>query len=54
MPQLAAEPIPEQLAVYSLPTPLERVIQAAVLKDALHTPAVFAFLETLKTYKAIS
>ena len=54
MPQLAAEPIPEQLAVYSLPTPLERVIQAAMLKDALHTPAVFAFLETLKTYRAIS
>lgn len=50
MPRLAAEPIPEQLAVYSLPNPLERVIEAAVLKDALHTPAVFAFLETLKTY----
>lgn len=53
MPQLAAEPIPEQLKVYSLPTPLERVIQTAVLKDALHTPAVFAFLEVLKTYRAI-
>ena len=50
MPQLAAEPIPEQLAVYSLPVPLERVIRAAILQDALHTPAVYAFLEVLKTY----
>ncbi len=54
MPRLAAEPIPEQLKVYSLPTSLERSIQAAVLKDALHTPAVFAFLDVLKKYSALS
>ncbi|MGV2831099.1 LysR family transcriptional regulator [Myxosarcina sp. GI1(2024)] len=54
MPRLAAEPIPEQLTVYSLPTPLERNIQAAMLKDALHTPAVFAFLDVLRTYSAIA
>lgn len=51
MPRLAAEPIPEQLKVYSLPTPLERIIKAAIIKDALHTPAVFAFLDVLKNYQ---
>jgi DNA-binding transcriptional LysR family regulator len=45
LPLLAAEPVPEQLQVYSLPVPLERIIQAAVVKDTLHTPAVFAFLD---------
>ncbi|PSB11760.1 LysR family transcriptional regulator [Pleurocapsa sp. CCALA 161] len=50
LPQLAAEPVSEQLKVYSLPVPLERIIKAAVLKDALHTPAVFAFLDVLKNY----
>lgn len=51
MPRLAAEPIPPELKVYSLPVPLERVIKAAVVKNALHTPAVFAFLDILKNYQ---
>ena len=51
LPRLAAEPIPPQLDVYSLPVPLERIIKAAVLKNALHTPAVFAFLDALKNYQ---
>ena len=51
MPRLAAEPVPEQLKVYSLPVPLERIIKAAVVKNALHTPAVFPFLEALKNYQ---
>ncbi len=54
LPQLAAEPVSEQLKVYSLPVPLERIIKAAVLKDALHTPAVFAFLDVLKNYTCSS
>ena len=48
MPLLAAEPIPEQLKVYHFPVPLNRTIQAATIKNALHTPAVFAFLDVLK------
>ncbi|MGK7951328.1 MAG: LysR family transcriptional regulator [Xenococcaceae cyanobacterium] len=52
MPKLAAEPIPPQLRVYSLPVPLERIIKAAVVKNALHTPAVFAFLDILKNYQS--
>ena len=51
MPRLAAEPVPEQLKMYSLPVPLERIIKAAVIKNALHTPAVFAFLDALKNYQ---
>ncbi|NJK57082.1 MAG: LysR family transcriptional regulator substrate-binding protein [Pleurocapsa sp. SU_5_0] len=54
LPQLAAEPVSEQLKIYSLPVPLERIIKAAVLKDALHTPAVFAFLDVLKNYTCSS
>jgi DNA-binding transcriptional LysR family regulator len=30
LPQLAAEPVSEQLQIYSLPVPLERIIKAAV------------------------
>ena len=51
LPKLAAKPVPSELQVYSLPVPLERSIKAAVLKDALHTPAVFAFLDVLKNYQ---
>jgi len=50
LPRLAAEPIPSALRVYPLPAPLKRVIGVATLPEALHTPAVFAFLETLKTF----
>lgn len=49
MPQLAAEPIPEDLLVLDLPVLLERVIGVIVLAAALHPPAVFAFIDTLKT-----
>lgn len=54
LPRLAAEPIPEKIKLYSLPIPLERSIKAAVLKDALHTPSVFAFLDALKNYQALA
>lgn len=48
LPRLAAEPIPAEVQVSSLPVPLERVIAVAVLANALQTPAVFAFLDILK------
>lgn len=48
LPRLAAEPIPPTVQVYSLPIPLERVIGAAVVAEALLSPAVYAFLDTLK------
>ncbi|MEO0540225.1 MAG: LysR family transcriptional regulator [Cyanobacteria bacterium P01_A01_bin.105] len=48
MARLAAAPIPDEVVVADLPVPLERVIGVLLLKEALHPPAVFAFLETLK------
>ncbi|MFH7241299.1 MAG: LysR family transcriptional regulator [Spirulina sp.] len=49
LPRLAAEPIPSKVQVFSLPKPLSRVIGAAVLADGLHTPAIYGFLDVLKT-----
>lgn len=48
LPRLAAEPIPTNVQVYHLPVPLERIIGVAILADALHTPAVYAFLDILR------
>ncbi|NJO47513.1 MAG: LysR family transcriptional regulator [Oscillatoriales cyanobacterium RM2_1_1] len=50
LPRLAAEPVPPQLQICSLPDPLERVIAIVTLKQALHPPAVYAFLDALKHY----
>ncbi len=47
LPRLAALPIPDEVQVRSLPVPLERVIGTAVLANALHLPAVYAFLDVL-------
>ncbi|MBW4469957.1 MAG: LysR family transcriptional regulator [Stenomitos rutilans HA7619-LM2] len=49
--RLSAEPIPPEVQVLSLPVPLERSIGVAMLANALQTPAVFAFLDLLKTAK---
>lgn len=54
MAELAAEPIPEEVRVVPLPTPLERVIGVVMLADALQPPSVFAFLETLKNLWQLS
>ncbi len=48
LPRLSAQPIPPQVQVCRLPTPLERVIGAGILANALQRPAVFAFMDTLK------
>lgn len=50
LPRLAAVPIPQNVQVYSLPVPLERVMGVIVLANALHVPAVFTFLEMLKKF----
>lgn len=48
LPRLAAMPIPKGVVVRSLPVPLERVIGAAILANALYPPAVFTFLDVLR------
>ncbi len=48
LPRLAAEPVPPGIQACILPIPMERIIGAAILNDALHTPAVYAFLDALR------
>ena len=48
IPQLSAPSISPEIRVSQLPTRLERIVGAAIVADALHTPAVFAFLDVLK------
>jgi DNA-binding transcriptional LysR family regulator len=49
MARLAAVPLPAEVRVFNLPDPLERIIGVAILANALHSPAVYAFLEMLKS-----
>lgn len=53
LPQLAAISIPPGIRVRQLPTPLERIVGAAILADSLQTPAVFAFLDVLRQAPAL-
>lgn len=46
--ELAARPIPEGVRVCRLPFSTARPIGASLLKDALHSPAVYAFLDALR------
>ncbi len=48
LPRLAAEPLPETAIIRQLPSHLERVIGVAIMKDKIHSPAVFAFLDALR------
>jgi DNA-binding transcriptional LysR family regulator len=48
LPRLAAEPVPTDVRICPLPFPLSRPIGATLLKDALHTPAVYVFLDALR------
>ena len=48
LPRLAAEPIPAEVQVCSLPIPLERPIGVAILEEALQPPAVYALLDVLR------
>ncbi|HZG39268.1 MAG TPA: LysR family transcriptional regulator [Nodosilinea sp.] len=48
LPRLAAEPVPPDVQIWPLPFPISRPIGATILKDALHTPALYAFLDALR------
>lgn len=52
LPRLAALPIPETVQVHRLPKPLTRVLGAVILEDALHSPAVFAFVDAIKSARS--
>lgn len=53
LPRLAAHPIPTEVQVCRLPVPLERIIGATILADALLHPAVFAFLDMVKNNSSV-
>ncbi len=48
MPELASRPVPEGVRVCRLPFSKSRCIGASLLKEALHSPAVYAFLDALR------
>jgi DNA-binding transcriptional LysR family regulator len=48
LPRLAAAPIPPGVQLRHLPIPLIRVIGVAILANALHAPAVYAFLDAVR------
>lgn len=48
LPRLAAEPIPKDVLVYSLPLPFFRTIRFAVVRTVLLPPQVFTLLDMLK------
>ncbi len=48
LPRLAAEPVPADVQIVPLPFPLSRPIGATILRDAMHTPALYAFLDALR------
>lgn len=47
LPYLAAIPVPEKVITCPLPQPLQRPLAAVVVEDSFHSPAVYAFLDTL-------
>lgn len=47
LPYLAAIPVPNTVVTCPLPQPLKRPLAAAMQEDGFHSPAVYAFLETL-------
>lgn len=49
LPRLAAEPIPGNVQVYSLPTPFFRIIRFAAMETVPLSPQGFTFLEMLKS-----
>jgi DNA-binding transcriptional LysR family regulator len=51
LPRLAAEPIPPNVYVRSLPTPFFRTIRMAIAAERPLSPHAFTFLEFLKTSK---
>ncbi len=47
LPRIAAEPVPPDVKMYPLPDSLHRTNGIAILSSALHSPAVFAFIDVL-------
>lgn len=50
MPLLSTNPLPKGVSIVNSPTPLERTVAAVLVRDALHPPTVYAFIQLLKIY----
>lgn len=48
MTELASKPVPKGVRICRLPFSISRPIGATLLKEALHSPAVYAFLDALR------
>ncbi|MGD1865638.1 MAG: LysR family transcriptional regulator [Phormidesmis sp.] len=48
LPELAAQPIPKEVRIAELPFDISRPLGISWLKNTLHTPATYAFLDTFK------
>jgi DNA-binding transcriptional LysR family regulator len=48
LPHLAALPIPATVQICRPPRPLSRLLVAAILEDALQSPAILVFLDQIK------
>jgi len=48
LPELAAQPIPQEVRIAELPFNISRPLGISWLKNTLHTPATYAFLDTFK------
>lgn len=54
LPYLAAIPLPKDVQVRPLPQPLKRQLGAAILESGLHSPPVYAFLETMQQMPGVA
>ncbi|MEL6489478.1 MAG: LysR family transcriptional regulator [Cyanobacteria bacterium J06634_6] len=52
MPELAAQPVPDEVRIAELPFQISRPLGISWLRDTLLTPATYAFLDTFKHLKA--
>ncbi|MBE7383098.1 MAG: LysR family transcriptional regulator [Leptolyngbya sp. SIO1E4] len=48
LPELSSRPVPEGVRICRLPFSVSRPIGASMLQNALHSPAVYAFLDALR------
>ncbi|GAB4215479.1 MAG: LysR family transcriptional regulator [Synechococcales cyanobacterium] len=53
LPSLAAQPLPAGVQMFSLPVRLERRIGVAIWSGALHSPAVYAFLDEVQALDSL-
>ena len=48
MARLAAQPIPTSIQIRKLPIPITRTIAVGIAENVMHSPPIFACLESIK------